>query len=190
LRSTTHDHSRRNLEAKVHATEVRHREVRARLITLGARLTTLRQVDTYLVVPHGRLKLRESIPSDGPPSAELIAYHRPDALDTRWSTYHRVPIDASHAQALAAALTAALGCRGVVDKERTFATLGRTRVHLDRVSGLGEFIELETVTGDDDAASAAAELAAVASSLGITLTEADLIAGSYSNLLATADDTP
>ena len=152
----------------------------------GAALTTLRQIDTYLVVPHGRLKVRETYLGGGPPSAELIAYHRPDAPDARWSAYHRVPINLSHATTLVAALTATLGGRGVVDKERTVAIVDRTRVHLDRVAGLGAFIELETVAGDDDATSAAAELAAVASSLGLALSGEDLVAGSYSDLLETA----
>jgi len=172
----------------VRASAARHQEVQERLGARGAALATLRQIDTYLVVPHGRLKVRETYPGDGPPSAELIAYHRPDAPDApgaRWSAYHRVPIDLSHVTTLVAALTATLGGRGVVDKERTVAILDRTRVHLDRVAGLGAFIELETVAGDDDATSAAAELAAVAASLGLALTGEDLVAGSYSDLLET-----
>lgn len=175
----------RNLEVKVRATDVRLGQVRARLDALGAALTTLRQIDTYLVVSHGRLKLRESIPGEGRPSAELIAYHRPDERGARWSTYQRIPVDPAQVASLLAALTATLGCRGVVDKQRTIAIIGRTRIHLDQVAGLGRFIELETVAGDEDDPLAAGELAAVASSLGMTLSERELIAGSYSDLLGT-----
>ncbi|GKS94706.1 hypothetical protein AVAK2825_09245 [Acidovorax sp. SUPP2825] len=43
------------------------------------------------------------------------------------------------------ALTLAHGQAGRVVKERTLYLVGRTRVHLDRVAGLGEFMELEVV---------------------------------------------
>jgi predicted adenylyl cyclase CyaB len=39
--------------------------------------------------------------------------------------------------------TAACGTRGVVRKRRRVFFVGATRVHLDRVEGLGEFVELE-----------------------------------------------
>jgi len=42
-------------------------------------------------------------------------------------------------------LCSALGTIGVVKKQRTLYLVGQTRVHLDIVDGLGEFIELEVV---------------------------------------------
>jgi adenylate cyclase class IV len=41
------------------------------------------------------------------------------------------------------ALSLAYGQAGRVQKRRTLFFVGRTRVHLDRVSGLGNFLELE-----------------------------------------------
>jgi adenylate cyclase class IV len=46
-----------------------------------------------------------------------------------------------------------LGVLAVVKKRRTLLSLDATRIHLDNVDGLGDFIEFEVpVTGDDDAA--------------------------------------
>ena len=42
-------------------------------------------------------------------------------------------------------LSAALGIRGVVRKRRSVYLVGQTRVHLDQVEGLGDFVELEVV---------------------------------------------
>jgi adenylate cyclase class IV len=47
----------------------------------------------------------------------------------------------------------ALRVPAVVDRRRTLLSLDATRIRLDNVDGLGDFIELEVpVTGDDDAA--------------------------------------
>ena len=40
---------------------------------------------------------------------------------------------------------------GVVRKRRWLYMVGQTRVHLDRVEGLGEFVELEVVLRPDQA---------------------------------------
>jgi predicted adenylyl cyclase CyaB len=79
----------------------------------------------------------------GDGSGELIAYRRPDTEDAATSTYRLVPCD--DPEALCAALEAALGVVGEVRKRRTLWLVGRTRVHLDRVEGLGDFVELEVV---------------------------------------------
>jgi len=47
------------------------------------------QLDTYFVVPNGRLKLRES--SHNP--SILIYYEREDTRDSKQSDYHLVPIN-------------------------------------------------------------------------------------------------
>jgi predicted adenylyl cyclase CyaB len=44
-------------------------------------------------------------------------------------------------------LTSILGVLGVVRKRRWLYRTGQTRIHLDRVEGLGEFMELEVVLG-------------------------------------------
>lgn len=49
---------------------------------------------------------------------------------------------------LRAVLTQAHGQAGRVVKQRTLYLVGRTRVHLDRVQGLGNFMALEVVLAD------------------------------------------
>ncbi len=71
-----------------------------------------RQVDTYFVVPHGRLKLREIEAG----TARLVWYVRDDAAAARASDYRLV--DVVDAAGLKEALSFALGIRAVVKKHR------------------------------------------------------------------------
>ena len=172
-----------NLEVKVRCLAEDLADVRERLVAAGAQLTALRQVDTYFAVPLGRLKLREIAgPSATERAAELIGYTRPDLAGARWSAYDRVPIAPDDTPALKRALTATIGPRAVVVKSREVGLLGRTRVHLDRVDGLGCFVELETVVvlGEDDAG-VERELAEVVGLLGLDRFPA--VAGSYADLI-------
>jgi adenylate cyclase len=99
----------------------------------------LEQEDTFFRCPEGRLKLRRLSPVEG----ELIFYRRPDGLEPTESRYeiHRT----SEPEGLKAVLARSLGVLGVVRKTRTLFLAGPTRIHLDAVEGLGEFIELEVV---------------------------------------------
>jgi adenylate cyclase class IV len=59
---------------------------------------------------------------------------------------------------------------------------GRTRIHLDRVDGLGDFVELEVLLAqDDDEEGGHAEAHAMFQSLGVA--ESDLVAVAYVDLL-------
>jgi adenylate cyclase class IV len=170
----------KNLEIKVACSDADLEALRRRLRAEGAALASLRQTDTYFAVPRGRLKLRE-METDEARSAELIAYRRPDGPTSRWSDYERIAIAPGEAAGLERGLTAVCGRAGVVRKRREVAILGRTRVHLDRVEGLGSFVELETVLGGHDEAAAAAEHAAVIERLG--LSRYDAVTGSYGDLI-------
>ena len=128
----------------------RNIEIKARLHSVDELLPVARaladgdavaidQHDTFFHVPHGRLKLRAF--ADG--SAELIHYHRPDTAKAKASDYVRVPV--ADADALREALARGCGVIGHVRKRRLLLLVGQTRVHLDRVAGLGDFIELEVV---------------------------------------------
>lgn len=99
----------------------------------------LRQNDTFFEVPAGRLKLRVIDERQG----ELICYRRSDERGPTPSAYQISRVD--DPDALQRVLSTALGVRGVVRKEREVFLVGRTRVHLDRVEGLGSFLELEVV---------------------------------------------
>ena len=104
----------------------------------------LAQTDTFFTVPSGRLKLREF--SDRP--AELIFYRRPDTPGPSESQWAKVAVP--NADALRELLAGALGVRGQVMKQRTLFFVGRTRVHLDEVRDLGDFLELEVVLADGE----------------------------------------
>lgn len=155
---------------------------------------TLAQRDTYFAAPRGRLKLREwdqpAPPGEGQDASDeaeamssgaaLIAYARPDDSDSRVSDYLLSPtVDPL---GLRAALDRALGTRVVVEKVRILQMWGQTRIHFDRVAGLGAFIELETLLDRfANADDAKAEHRAVIDALG--LDQLPIIAGSYSDLL-------
>lgn len=136
----------------------------------------LQQDDSFFRCQRGRLKLR--VFDDG--QAELIAYDRPDEGGPRTSTYVRTPV--ADPASLRDALGAACGLAGRVRKRRTLYLIGRTRVHLDEVDGLGDFVELEVVLGDDEAAAIGVEEArALMQRLGIV--EDALVEGAYLDLL-------
>ncbi len=139
------------------------------------------QDDTFFACPRGRLKLRALSPDEG----QLIFYRRPDQLGPKQSTF--VIASTSQPEAMREALTSAYGQAGRVRKHRTLYLVGRTRVHLDRVEGLGNFLELEVVLGSDEPAELGiAEAHALMTALGIA--PEDLVAGAYVDLLAAARD--
>lgn len=137
------------------------------------------QDDTFFACAHGRLKLR--VFADG--RGELIAYQRPDATGPKTSDYAITPV--ADPDALRATLARALGMTGRVIKQRTLLKIGRTRVHLDRVDGLGDFLELEVVLRDGESADdGVAEAHALLARLAIDATQ--LVRGAYVDLLAQA----
>ena len=177
----------RNIEIKARICSVEALLPKARALAGGAEPVRIAQDDCFFAAAHGRLKLRQF--EDG--SAELIHYHRPDTLQAKASDYVRVPVaHAADTVALREALTRACGLRGRVVKTRWLLLVGRTRIHLDRVQGLGDFIELEVVLadeadGDKADAQGVAEAEALMHALG--LGEAPREAGAYVDLLARAE---
>jgi predicted adenylyl cyclase CyaB len=135
----------------------RNIEIKARIgriedmLPLVARLadqgpTSIVQDDTFFTCRSGRLKLR--VFPDG--SGELIFYQRPDRTGPKTSFYVISPT--ADPESLRQALTLAYGQAGRVRKHRTLLRIGRTRVHLDRVEGLGDFLELEVVLAEGEPA--------------------------------------
>lgn len=115
--------------------------------------TEIVQDDTFFTCPNGRLKLRALSPTDG----QLIFYRRPDQAGPKESFFLISPT--SSPDTLREALTLAYGQAGRVKKHRTLFLAGRTRIHLDRVEGLGDFLELEVVMADGEPADAGVEVA-------------------------------
>ena len=170
----------RNIEIKARIGSVEALLPRAQTVA-GGTPETIDQDDTFFRVPHGRLKLREF--ADG--SAELIHYHRPDGGDAKASDYVRVAVP--DASALREALARGCGLLGRVRKERLLLRVNEggfnTRIHIDRVEGLGDFMELEVVLQDGQSD---AQGAAVAEHImaALALQGAPRIAGSYLDLQA------
>jgi predicted adenylyl cyclase CyaB len=102
------------------------------------------QDDTFFSCPNGRLKLR-AFSSE---KAELIFYRRTDKSGPKESFYVISPTTSP--DTLRETLTLAYGQAGRVRKNRTLFLVGRTRIHLDRVEDLGEFLELEVVLSDGE----------------------------------------
>ena len=134
------------------------------------------QEDTFFITPRGRLKLRVLAPDSG----QLIYYTRPNQNGPKRSDYHIS--QTSDPENLRETLEMAYGIRGVVRKTRYLYMVGQTRIHLDDVDGLGQFMELEVVMrrdqSDADGHAIAIELM---QKLGIE--SHDLIEGAYMDLI-------
>jgi adenylate cyclase class IV len=171
-------------------------EIKARIPSVDALLPVARslgddehpqrihQDDTFFAVPHGRLKLR--VFGDG--SGELIHYHRADAHGPKLSDYVLAPVP--EPESLREALTRACGLLGRVRKSRILVLVGPTRIHLDRVEGLGDFLELEVVLADGQPEAEGTAIAqALMARLGVQPEQ--LVSGAYLDLLrAQAGDAP
>ena len=146
-------------------------------------LQRIHQDDTFFAVPHGRLKLR--VFSNG--AGELIHYHRPDATGPKLSDYVLVPV--ADPDSLREALARACGLIGRVRKHRILALVGPTRIHLDQVEGLGDFLELEvTLQGGHTEAEGTAIAHDLMARLGVAPDQ--LVEGAYLDLLRAQGATP
>ena len=77
----------------------------------------------------------------------------------------------------------ALGVAGFVRKTRELFLVGRARIHLDEVEGLGTFAELEVVMQEDHTLKSGKSLAAGLMQK-LSINKADLIDRAYIDLLA------
>ena len=146
-------------------------------------LQRIHQDDTFFAVPHGRLKLR--VFSNG--AGELIHYHRPDAAGPKLSDYVLVPV--ADPDSLREALARACGLIGRVRKHRILALVGPTRIHLDRVEGLGDFLELEVMLqGGQSEAEGTAIAHDLMARLGVAPSQ--LLQGAYLDLLRAQGAAP
>jgi predicted adenylyl cyclase CyaB len=166
-----------NVEIKARIASVETLLPRALALSEDEHAQLIHQDDTFFTVPHGRLKLR--VFADG--TGELIHYLRADADGPKVSDY--VITAVTEPDALRELLQRACGLLGRVRKERVLVLIGTTRVHLDRVEGLGDFLELEVLVADGQStAEAQATARQLMAALGVDT--ADLVAGAYIDLLA------
>ncbi len=164
-----------NIEIKAYARDFE--EIRRRAEALSDQpMEVLYQEDIFFNTPQGRLKLRVLSANNG----QLIYYTRPNQEGPKRSDYQIYLT--SDPENLKRVLELAYGRRGIVRKRRYLYLVGQTRVHLDDVEGLGQFMELEVVLregqSDAEGQAVAEELMA---SLGVE--KNDLIEGAYMDLL-------
>ena len=95
---------------------------------------TLQQRDTFFRCGNGRLKLREFETG----ASELIFYDRANVTGAKQSDYEIAQV--ADPDALRHVLRRALGVTQVVEKTRLLYLVGQTRVHLDSLVGLGDFL--------------------------------------------------
>ena len=122
-----------NIEIKARTQNLDGLRLRLEAVTGGSGERLL-QEDTFFHATNARLKLR--VPQAGP--AQLIHYERRDGEGPKRSSYH--VFETGDPGGLKTVLAGALGIRGVVRKERLLFLVGQTRVHLDRVENLGDFV--------------------------------------------------
>jgi adenylate cyclase, class 2 len=100
------------------------------------------QVDTYFIVKKGRLKLRE-----GNIENTLIYYNRENTAKSRMSEIMLEKLQANNN--LKQLLTQSNGILKVVDKKRRIYFIDNVKFHIDRVKGLGNFVEIEAIDTAD-----------------------------------------
>lgn len=154
--------------------------VRAVLKARRARFRGLdHQIDTYFTVPTGRLKLRE-----GNIENALIFYKRADQKHSKrcesfvWDLRGGI-----FKTKLKQILRAACGILAVVNKRREIYFLRNVKFHIDRVRGLGNFVEIEAFgrQGSGGEVRLRKQCEFYRSLFGIR--NEDLVAASYSDLL-------
>ena len=102
--------------------------------------STLLQKDIYYKIPDGLLKLRIE---NG--TKTLIFYNRDEVSENRWSDFNLLKIDDDNTEEF---LSKLFVVEEVVEKERKLFWFNNTRIHLDEVKELGNFLELETLVLD------------------------------------------
>ncbi len=135
------------------------------------------QIDTYFRVNNGRLKLRE-----GTIENSLIYYQRPNSASPKQSNINLAKLQKT--EALKDVLTAALPVWVTVDKQREIYFIDNVKFHIDEVQQLGSFVEIEAI--DENNSINAEKLHEQCNRYMqlFDISEQDLIAESYSDLLA------
>ncbi|HTP78934.1 MAG TPA: class IV adenylate cyclase [Bacteroidota bacterium] len=139
---------------------------------IGAKRSALiRQKDTYFRIPGVRLKIREQRPG----RSELILYRRSNRTGARFSAYTVYPAN----RELKDLLSKMYVRDRMVIKSRIVYLYKNARIHLDRVRGLGLFLEFEVLVtkGKEQAAGLMKELRRE-----FQIAKGDVIGGSYKDL--------
>lgn len=165
----------RNIEIKASIASIEDLEARVAALADQGPFEIV-QDDTFFRCESGRLKLRAFSREEG----ELIFYRRANEQGPKESFYLRSPT--TEPEMLRESLSLAYGQAGRVKKRRTLYLIGRTRIHLDRVEGLGHFLELEVVLNEQESVEdGAREAHDIMNKLEIEASQ--LVKGAYVDLL-------
>lgn len=164
-----------NIEIKAIAKNVAKQKKIAESLS-GKPPQILKQEDFYFNISKGRLKLRVLSIKKG----QLIYYERPDEPGPKLSNYQIYETNTPNK--LIEVLDSSYGIRNILRKTRHLYIYKRTRIHLDIVDNLGEFIELEVIMGRNDNHSKGKE-EALSLIKKLDIEEEDLINFSYIDLL-------
>ncbi|XP_034948593.1 uncharacterized protein [Chelonus insularis] len=158
----------RNIEIKAILRDADSVKINAKKLS-GCEPTVLKQVDTFYFVPNGYLKLR--------------VLSRPKDEGPKLSNYTKISFtDKSALEAIDKILTDANGRVGVVEKTRLLYLVGQSRIHIDNVLNLGNYMEIEVVLEDHQDTKVGEEIANdLMSKLGIN--KDDLLANAYIDML-------
>lgn len=165
-----------NIEFKARMRD--EKRVRAALKGLHPRVAgTDHQVDTYFNTPNGRLKLRQ-----GNIESALIFYRRENAAKIRSSRVLLCEFsDTVQVQTLKKVLASALGVMVVVDKVREIYFVDNIKIHLDRVRGLGKFLEVEAFVKKGDLRRGRKQAEQIKELFGVL--PDDILSHSYSDMI-------
>lgn len=129
-----------NIELKVILDDDKH--IVKAIKRIGARFKLkMYQVDTYYNCKKGHLKIREI----NNKYFELIFYQRPDRRSSKISNYFLLKMKLDQLEIMKNILRKVLGEKNVIKKVRNLWIYKNTRIHIDKITGLGSFLELETV---------------------------------------------
>lgn len=135
------------------------------------------QIDTYFIVPEGRLKLRQ-----GNIENSLIFYKREERKGIKTSNVELVKLDSKQAQSTKNLLSLSNGIFKIVDKKREIYFIDNVKFHLDKIESLGTFVEIEAINFQGQSKETLTEQCAYYLQLfGIDST--DCIDASYSDLV-------
>ncbi len=154
-------------------------QIKSILENLGADYKGIdHQIDTYFIVPDGRLKLRQ-----GNIENSLIFYQRPDQTGPKASSFLLYHPESENSDRLKELLSTALGQKIVVDKHRAIYFLENVKFHVDQVVGLGNFVEIEVMDKEENGEITILEKQCKKYMDIFGIDPSDLINGSYSDLL-------
>ncbi|MBN1182402.1 MAG: class IV adenylate cyclase [Bacteroidales bacterium] len=165
----------RNIEIKARISDIRFCLDKARNLS-GDDPEIIKQEDTFFKCERGRLKLRILSPEYG----ELILYNRTNYTGPKTSEYYISPSTSPHH--LLNVLTKAYGIHGKVNKIRRLFIVGRSRIHVDQVDNLGNFLEFEVVMNANEK-TIDGEKEAYRLMNTFNIKPGDLISGAYIDLI-------